>query len=41
MHVDFGDLVFWRNIIIAPVVEEFCFRACMAPLLLQQVRAGA
>ncbi|DBA79350.1 TPA: hypothetical protein ACH3X2_000001 [Trebouxia sp. C0005] len=26
-----------RNLVIAPVTEEFCFRACMAPLFLLQV----
>lgn len=29
------DLVFLRNHIVAPVTEEFVFRACMLPLLLQ------
>ena len=26
-----------RNLLIAPVTEEFCFRACMSPLFLLQV----
>jgi len=26
-----------RNLVMAPVTEEFCFRACMAPLFLLQV----
>ena len=29
------DLVFLRNHVVAPVAEEFVFRACMLPLLLQ------
>ena len=29
-----------RNLIVAPVTEEFCFRACMSPLLLLQARSG-
>lgn len=34
-----GDesLVLWRNLVVAPVAEEFVFRACMAPLLLLKV----
>ena len=26
-----------RNLVMAPITEEFCFRACMAPLFLLQV----
>ncbi|GIL68953.1 hypothetical protein Vafri_22216, partial [Volvox africanus] len=26
-------LVFWRNLVVAPVSEEFVFRSCMVPLL--------
>lgn len=28
----------WRNLVIAPISEEWVFRACMAPLLLMAVR---
>ncbi|CAK9808749.1 CAAX prenyl protease 2 [Anthophora plagiata] len=28
-------LVWWRNLIVAPLAEELTFRACMLPLLLQ------
>ena len=28
-----------RNLIVAPLTEEFCFRACMAPLFLLEVRS--
>lgn len=28
-----------RNLIVAPITEEFCFRACMSPLLLLQARS--
>lgn len=31
----FGNLIWIRNIIVAPITEEFTFRACMVPLLLQ------
>jgi hypothetical protein len=36
-----GDkhLITWRNLVVAPVTEEFVFRACMAPLLMLQVSA--
>lgn len=27
-----------RNVLVAPLTEEFVFRACMAPLLLARVR---
>ena len=27
----------FRNLVMAPVTEEFCFRACMVPLFLLQV----
>lgn len=38
-----GDesLVLWRNLVVAPVAEEFVFRACMAPLLLLKVCVAA
>lgn len=29
-----------RNLLVAPVTEEFCFRACMSPLLLLQVNSS-
>ena len=29
-----------RNLFIAPVTEEFCFRACMSPLFLLQVSSS-
>ena len=32
-------LITWRNFVVAPLSEEFVFRACMAPLLLLQVSA--
>ncbi|EFJ44992.1 hypothetical protein VOLCADRAFT_32069, partial [Volvox carteri f. nagariensis] len=28
-----GDLALWRNLVAAPLAEEFVFRACMVPLL--------
>lgn len=33
----FGDLCFWRNYIISPFTEEFVFRGCMLPLLVQNL----
>lgn len=27
-------LTTWRNLVISPIAEEFCFRACMCPLLI-------
>jgi hypothetical protein len=27
-------LATWRNLVVSPIAEEFCFRACMAPLLI-------
>lgn len=30
-----------RNVAVAPLTEEFVFRACMAPLLLARVRSRA
>lgn len=32
------DLQFLRSHVVAPVAEEFVFRACMMPLLLQCFR---
>ncbi|OMO68311.1 CAAX amino terminal protease [Corchorus olitorius] len=29
-----SDILFWRNLIVAPLTEELVFRACMIPLLL-------
>lgn len=29
------DLIWWRNHVVAPLSEEFTFRACMLPALLQ------
>lgn len=34
------QLLHWRNYVIAPVTEEFAFRACMAPMLRLAVRHG-
>ncbi len=31
------DLCFWRNYIISPFTEEFVFRGCMLPLLVQSL----
>eukprot|EP00798_Chlamydomonas_sp_ICE-L_P024600 gene24600-10218_t len=31
--LDIDSLVGWRNLVVAPITEEFVFRACMAPLL--------
>lgn len=36
----FADIFWLRNHIVAPVAEEFTFRACMLPLLLAAVRPG-
>lgn len=33
-----GDLRMWRNYVMAPLTEEFVFRACMAPVLRLEVR---
>lgn len=30
-----NDLIFWRNYIISPFTEEFVFRGCMLPILVQ------
>ncbi|KAF4532203.1 hypothetical protein B566_EDAN002266 [Ephemera danica] len=35
---DFQNLMWLRNQIVAPLSEEFTFRACMLPLLLQCIR---
>uniref|UniRef100_A0A0E0PL98 intramembrane prenyl-peptidase Rce1 n=1 Tax=Oryza rufipogon TaxID=4529 RepID=A0A0E0PL98_ORYRU len=29
-----GDVMVWRNCVVAPITEELVFRACMVPLLL-------
>lgn len=34
----FKDLIWWRNYVVAPLSEEFTFRACMLPILLQYFR---
>lgn len=34
------QLLQWRNYVVAPVTEEFCFRACMVPMLRLAVRPG-
>lgn len=34
----FKDLIWWRNYVVAPLSEEFTFRACMLPILLQCFR---
>lgn len=31
------DLCFWRNYIVSPFTEEFVFRSCMLPLLVQNL----
>jgi hypothetical protein len=31
----------WRDYLVAPAAEEWCFRACMVPLMWLQVRAAA
>ncbi|KAG2448480.1 hypothetical protein HYH02_006372 [Chlamydomonas schloesseri] len=31
-----GDLRLWRNLVVAPLTEEWVFRACMAPLLVME-----
>lgn len=28
-------IIWWRNLVVAPLAEEWTFRACMLPLLLQ------
>jgi len=33
---DFTDLIWLRNYVVAPISEEFTFRACIIPLLLQR-----
>lgn len=30
-----NNLIWWRNHIVAPISEEFTFRACMLPAMLQ------
>ncbi|XP_050433704.1 CAAX prenyl protease 2 [Adelges cooleyi] len=35
MKSNFTDLIWLRNYIVAPISEEFTFRACIIPLLLQ------
>lgn len=32
--------IWWRNQLVAPFSEEFTFRACMLPILLQCVSPG-
>ena len=32
-----GDLRAWRDLVLAPLAEEFVFRACLVPLFLLQV----
>ena len=38
-HHEASALQTLRNLMVAPVTEEFCFRACMAPLFLLQVKS--
>lgn len=33
--VNFKDIIWYRNIIVAPISEELTFRACLIPLLSQ------
>ncbi len=33
--MNLSDLCFWRNYIVSPFTEEFVFRGCMLPLLIQ------
>lgn len=35
-----GDWRLWRNLVAAPLTEEWVFRACMAPLLVMEVGEG-
>ena len=35
-RVSWPELVTVRNLVVAPISEEFVFRACMVPLLLLQ-----
>lgn len=35
MKSNFTDLIWLRNYVVAPISEEFTFRACIIPLLLQ------
>ncbi|XP_006654295.2 CAAX prenyl protease 2 [Oryza brachyantha] len=34
IRVAVGDVMVWRNCVVAPITEELVFRACMVPLLL-------
>ncbi|KAK9808213.1 hypothetical protein WJX73_009523 [Symbiochloris irregularis] len=36
LHLTWPALTAWRALVVAPVTEEFVFRACMLPLLLMQ-----
>eukprot|EP00955_Chlamydomonas_euryale_P019766 210662-Chlamydomonas_euryale.AAC.3 len=36
-----AHLLTWRNLVVAPLSEEFVFRGCMAPLLLMKVGQGS
>lgn len=37
MKFHLADMCFWRNYIISPFTEEFVFRSCMIPLLVQNL----
>ena len=38
IRLDFlKDIVWWRNIIVSPLTEEFVFRSCMIPLLINNL----
>lgn len=36
-RINLPDLCFWRNYVISPFTEEFVFRSCMLPLLIQEM----
>jgi len=40
LRQDFTDLTFWRNYIVSPFTEEFVFRSCMLPLLVNHFGFG-
>jgi prenyl protein peptidase len=33
---DLTDILTWRNIIVAPLAEEYVFRSCIVPIFIQQ-----
>jgi len=38
--IELKDLTFWRNYIVSPFTEEFVFRSCMLPLLVNHFGFG-